>query len=67
MQFPMATVKKNALYMRDKYDLFSTTIGKNLVFNKLKECMQKLKFNDSKCSLGYYGYVLIYNATTSNK
>jgi hypothetical protein len=52
MQFPMATVKKNALYMRDKYDLFSTTIGKNLVFNKLKECMQKLKFNDSKCSLG---------------
>jgi hypothetical protein len=45
--------------MRVKYDLLSMTIGKNLVFNKPKECIQKSKFNDSKC---YHGYILVHNA-----
>jgi hypothetical protein len=48
--------------MRVKYDLLSTTISKNLVFNKPKERIQKSKFNDNKCSFCYHGYVLVHNA-----
>jgi hypothetical protein len=47
--------------MRVKYDLLST-IGENLIFNKPKECIQKSKFNDSKCSFCYHGYVFVHNA-----
>jgi hypothetical protein len=41
----------NNPYMRVKYDLLSTTIGKNFVFNKPKECIQMSKFKDSKSRL----------------
>jgi hypothetical protein len=54
--------------MRVKYDLLSTTIDKNRVLNKPKECIQMSKFNDSKCSFCYHGYVLVDNAIIiSNK